>query len=349
MPCFPAKSTFKPVQPPEMIRVEGGIVAMGSYELHQQPRLVQVDSFSIDPTCVTVGLQKEVFGVQQDWFGGQQVESLDDVVGGSVQDNWPASFSFPNNVLFCQKLSEMTGQAYGIGREAEWEYAARDRIDDVHQWMEEHPQLDLKSLADLQAWLVEGHGWLDNFVVLGRGEVLTLKSRLVTNPADSEFVKILESAARVGCWKVFSGERDAVFTQGIGSKLSEDGLRAMSACPSRSADRSTRGPMREPVKSGSPNQKGIWDMTGGSWEWCADVYREDAHCLPSNNPFNAQGSNDGSHRVLRGGFKFYKPKQCRIDAKLDNYFNLAVRLAGCQHLRGSESSGNFGARLFGAA
>jgi formylglycine-generating enzyme required for sulfatase activity len=54
---------------------------------------------------------------------------------------------------------------------------------------------------------------------------------------------------------------------------------------------------------------GVLDMAGGSWEWCADRYREAYYAdSPSHDP---AGPDEGRLRVIRGGAWMSQPSWLR--------------------------------------
>ena len=88
-----------------------------------------------------------------------------------------------------------------------------------------------------------------------------------------------------------------------------------------------------PVKSKSPNELGIYGMSGNVWEWCQDLYKEDYYKeSPSTDPQGPSSASSGSSRVLRGGSWSYSALNCRVsyrssDNPDDGSFSYGLRLA----------------------
>ena len=81
----------------------------------------------------------------------------------------------------------------------------------------------------------------------------------------------------------------------------------------------------KPVKTKSPNELDLYDMSGNVCEWCSDWYDRDYYGKPSS--MNPQGSSSGSYRVLRGGCWNDYARNCRVSNRASgglnrkNYYN----------------------------
>lgn len=88
------------------------------------------------------------------------------------------------------------------------------------------------------------------------------------------------------------------------------------------------GDKTHPVATKSPNELGIYDMSGNVWEWCADWYGD----YSSGRQTNPKGPYDGSRRVRRGGCWYFGAGNCRSSNRSNynptyrNYY-LGLRLA----------------------
>ena len=84
-----------------------------------------------------------------------------------------------------------------------------------------------------------------------------------------------------------------------------------------------------PVAQKSPNELGLYDMSGNVWEWCQDYYDSDYYSRsPSTNPCN---NTKASYRVLRGGSWHAYARECRVANRLylmpgNRFFNLDLGL-----------------------
>ena len=82
-----------------------------------------------------------------------------------------------------------------------------------------------------------------------------------------------------------------------------------------------------PVGTKSPNELGIYDMSGNVYEWCND-WRGD---YSSNAQVNPKGPSSGHYRVVRGGSYNFNENPCRVSFRFSDppkygYINHGFRL-----------------------
>ena len=82
-----------------------------------------------------------------------------------------------------------------------------------------------------------------------------------------------------------------------------------------------------PVGQKSPNELGLYDMSGNVWECCQDLYGS----YSSRSQTNPSGASSGSYRVFRGGSWYLDAWSCRVLCRYcypsSTSYDLGLRLA----------------------
>ena len=78
------------------------------------------------------------------------------------------------------------------------------------------------------------------------------------------------------------------------------------------------------VGTKSPNELGIYDMSGNVREWCSDWYG--GHSAGAQT--NPQGPSSGCFRVFRGGCWSYSARNCRVSVRLSGVADYSYNYLG---------------------
>ena len=204
----------------KMVNVEGGTFWMGANDDdsqaygYERPRhQVTLSSYSIGQTEVTQELWAAVMGSNPSEFKGTSLP-VEMVSWNDCQE-------------FLRKLESLTGKAFRLPTEAEWEFAARGGN------------------------LSKGYNYSGSNVI---GDVAWYFNN---------------------SWDVGSSSPD-YGTHAVGTK--------------------------------SPNELGIYDMSGNVWEWCQDLF----DYYSSDAQTNPVGASTGSYRISRGGSWTTYAMSCRV-------------------------------------
>src|SRR5215510_6027143 len=91
-----------------------------------------------------------------------------------------------------------------------------------------------------------------------------------------------------------------------------------------------------PADAFPPNGYGLYNMTGNTWEWCADWFSREFHTRDRRT--NPRGPQAGTHKLVRGGSYLCHASYCR-----------RYRVSARNALTPDSSTGNVGFRCAAAA
>ena len=94
---------------------------------------------------------------------------------------------------------------------------------------------------------------------------------------------------------------------------------------------SNAGRQTHEVGQKTPNELGLYDMSGNVWEWCSDWYGSDYYVKsPTQNP---KGPLDGTYRIIRGGSWYNFPWICRVGLRYNSLPNAYFNSIGFRYVR----------------